>query len=145
MTNVGWRWTPTNINRSPVWLRRPNKLLTYSPQITELYMNVYIQTCLSEKIALQTLQTNFGKHFLLVHISHQVLYLCLFSFLFSFLWTPLLVWCFSDLYMDTGSFWLMTLFCTKMSQQLTTIVCQTLSAKKNLKNNDHNNNSAEKC
>ena len=93
-------------------------------------MNVYIQTCLSEKISLQTLQTNFGKHFLLVHISHQVLYLCLFSFLFSFLWTPLLVWCFSDLYMDTGSFWLMTQFCTKMSQQLTTIVCQTLSAKK---------------
>ena len=48
-------------------------------------MNVYIQTCHPEKIAVQTLQIIFGIDFLLVHISHKVFYLCLVFFLFSFL------------------------------------------------------------
>ena len=60
-------------------------------RITELYMNEYIQTSVPERIAFQTLKKNVGKHFLMVHISQQVFYLCPFSSLFSFLWTPLLV------------------------------------------------------
>ena len=98
-------------------------------RITELYMNEYIQTSVPERIVFQTLKKNVGKHFLMVHISQQVFYLCPFSSFFSFLWTPLLVWRFHDHHLDIGSFWLISLLWTKTSQQLETIFCQTLTAK----------------